>query len=287
MRRNTKDNIQVSYPLADENKDNSNYDLLIPKYEPIKHNGIYDTVSANEGTFTVDTYDRDNYNIIPYKVPPMMFTGTSYPLDWKILYDTIPTISRARGVDYDRNIWLTDKGSQDTASNLWVTLPGDGTYNTFSSIVLASYSSFKSILNASLDPCESKVASSDCGRTTGYPDYKNYPDTYQCGPLDKVDTGYLGIADAFAYAWSENWDMSLVNRSVKYGNTISIRDDSSSSSSSSSAPGSNIRVCKIVRVIEASNTGVITAELQPVMYDPVTGYVPIGPVFVASLPTSY
>lgn len=233
MRRRNTSEIQVAYTSSDKVK----YDLLIPKYPRIEHNDTYNTIEANKGNINDDSYDRDNYYIIPYKVPPMTFNGISYALSWGNLGKTIPTVSIARDVNYDKDIWTVDDKS---SINLWV----DGFYS-FSAVVLDAYQAFENILNASLYECTGDDPDKTCVRNTGYPDYNNRPSEYQCGPLDKVDTGYMGIADAFSYAWSDAWDMNLSYSLVKYGNATR-KDDSSSSSSSSEPPAGGALLCRVV-----------------------------------------
>lgn len=224
------DMLVQNYPDIDKN-----YDLLIPKYPNIEYNDKYNSVRANQSIST-SNYDRDNYYIIPYKVPPMTFTGKAYPLDWSSMYSVVPRVSISRGVNYNKDIW-TDDGT----SNLWV----NATYDTFSSIVLRAYPGFEGVLNASMYVCTSEDGEDVCIRNTGYPDYINNPSIYQCGPIDTVDTGYLGISDAFAYAWSDSWDINLVARPVKYSKKTK-KDESGSSGSQGGGVGGGALLCKIV-----------------------------------------
>jgi hypothetical protein len=236
MRRRSTSEIQVDYDRDIYNpEDTTNYDLLIPKYPEIEHNDTYNSTAANDSISDGINYNRDNYYIIPYKVPPMTFIGAAYPLSWDALHEKIPTVSIARNTNYDKNIWPVNDSSP---ANLWV-----GDYKSFSSVVIAAYPFFTNVLNASLYVCNSSDdGSTGCVRNTGYPDYINHPNVYQCGPLDKISNGYLGISEAFGYAWSDSWDMNLVVSPVKYGNTT-ITEDSSSSSSDNG--GCNVYLCKI------------------------------------------
>lgn len=239
MRRRSTSEIQVDYDRTiSDLQDNTDYDLLIPKYTDIKHNDTYDSIGANTKISEGDNYNRDNYYIIPYKVPPMTFIGAAYPISWSELRSKIPTVSISRNTNYDKNIWSVNDSAP---TNLWV--PG---FDSFSSVVCGSYTFFKDVLNASLYVCTSNDDGvTVCTRNTGYPDYINHPNVYQCGPLDKISQGYLGISEAFGYAWSDSWDMNLVVSPVKFGNTT-ITDDSSSSSSSSDSTGAcNVYLCRI------------------------------------------
>lgn len=214
MRRRTKSEIQVA-PSPDPTP---KYLLLIPVYKNTPYNYIYDATSDGS------VYDRNNYCIIPYKVPPMMFDGTVYDIDLKAVQSIVPPISTMRDLNYDHDIW-------------------DSAGISFSSVVLSVFLGFVDIINSSMCMCE---GGESCIHITGYPDYKNHPEKYQCGPLDKLDLGYMGISDAFANAWADAWDVSLINRPIKYGSSKrSKKDESSSSSSSTVGPGGAAWLCKI------------------------------------------
>lgn len=250
MKRRTLSEIQTARQIPPGQADPSiNYDLLVPVYTDMTMNDIYDTEASNGQSFdyyNTNAYSRDNYCVIPYKVPPMTFTGHTYDLDENILTRAVPNISTTRGVEYDRSIWLSD-----TYSGLWV----DG-YPSFSVIVCSAYPSFIDILNSSLCSCVDED-DTGCYHITGYPDYKNHPEKYQCGPLDKIDVGYIGISDAFAYAWSDSWDMGIVNNINKY--TTSKRPPDDSSSSGSESDDCDVFICTISGSVAGSG-GSVTVE---------------------------
>ena len=274
MRRRNLSEVQVA-PSGPISADlDYNFGLLIPEYPEIDINDTYNTISANRSPSEAN-YSRDNYNIIPYKVPPMMFDGKVYNLDMNSLYNYIPTVGRSRYINFDKNIWTSE--SLVYGVNFWV----NANYTTFSAITLTAFPGFVDILNASMVECTDTGDQRTCYRNTGYPDYKNNPDRYQCGPLDKVDTGYLGISEAFAYAWSDSWDINLMNRPVKYSKKIKKDESSSSGSESSGGTGGGALLC---RIVSAPSSAGGTASVEVISVN-AAGGISAGSSIVVNVPS--
>lgn len=184
-------------------------DLLIPSYT---HKSVIDCSSgtqlAEKEVTTEDTIDivynsqysydgakhhRDNYCMIPYKVPPMMLEGTTYALSESVLANESPNISELADLVYDQTIWTQKNPIQ------------------FTTIVVNAYSAFDAILNTGV------CTETNCSHIKGLYDYKNHPELYQCGPLDSVIVDYFDVADDYQMGWSSMWDMGVVNNIFKYG----------------------------------------------------------------------
>jgi hypothetical protein len=150
---------------------------------------VYNSQYSYDGT----KYHRDNYCMIPYKVPPMMLEGTVYALSESVLASKSPNISTLPNLVYDQTIWTQTNPIQ------------------FTTIVVKAYSEFADILNAGV--CTEK----NCSHIKGLYDYKNHPELYQCGPLDSVIVDYFDIANEYQMGWSSMWDMGVVNNIFKYG----------------------------------------------------------------------
>lgn len=153
--------------------------------------------SYNGDNHQLDNYHRDNYCMIPYKVPPMMLEGTAYALSEAVLASESPNISELAYLVYDQTIW-TQETPEETPIQ-------------FTTIVVNAYKEFADILNAGV--CTEK----NCSHIKGLYDYKNHPELYQCGPLDSVIVDYFDVADDYQMGWSDMWDMGVVNNIFKYG----------------------------------------------------------------------
>lgn len=169
----------------------------------------YDAIHNSESGDSFDgIYHRDNYCMVPYYVPPMMFEGTSYPLNKSVLDKLIPNVSTSR-VSFDRTVWFS-------TDNFW---PSDddpdanGSNKSFVNIVTEAFPSFVDILDAGFCHCDAHGSYQHYSR---YPDYENDPGLHQCGPLDVLPMGNLDITDEYIYAWSDGWDMNITMNKNSY-----------------------------------------------------------------------
>ena len=237
MRRRTWDEIQgiSQVPPGYQDQLNKNYSSLIPSYV---HKSIYklcdsDDLVYSEGpriyyndvySYSDDSYHRDNYCMVPIKVPPMTLKSSAYNLNHSVVVSSIPKVSSIFGLEYDHT-FLTSYSLAD--------------------VVILAYPEYVHSLEHGCCRCnDNNMEVEPGGSYTGIE-----------GPLDHMVSDVPAISDEYAYMWEDLWDMGTFHTSSGRGEV-----DESSSSSGISDGGVKVFLGRI-KSPPTGPGGTVTVEL--------------------------
>lgn len=212
-------------PWADEGCPNTGEGVSSGFSVKLHHN----TIREYSGPFTDHSpytrYHRDNYSLIPTRIPPMSFSSISFSLDDYLVVTLVDRVSTNFNIKYDRTY----------LNNL---------SRSFASVVITA----------------SEEGSSD---GINFNDYMLYPTCYditsELSPLDILLAPRYDISDEYAYMWEDVWDMVTVR-----GNTTPTNKTTTTGLKTDVAlcqivtPPSGNGGTAIVRVISVSGSGAVS-----------------------------